>query len=560
MSLSLHPFFVIHRILNQRILELTAQLEDLQETQEKAVQSQDSSSAELRARLTEQIGRAKHLEVQLQNKVQVLEETETRATAANDKVHALQLALERKDEEMKAVEDRYKKYLEKAKNVSTKSGRGTDVGLGLLCTVESNEKVKMSRSVQTEALNTSRSGYGCEGLLLIESGAQISVKTVSCLVQTDVSSSSYVGEGSPSKEKVVQDRSGERAKITTVSCLVQTDAVCVTEVDKYVSVGPEGMGLSREGVIAGTRGTNSVYWRRNEVSCKDCATDPVKELNCVKCQHKGRVEQCRNEETKGAVCKEGVFDGGGDWGVRQPKVEVMRLVQSADIFMESVNGSQAVGNKLEDPLVSRSLNAPQVVGDSDVPDSGAPVLSSEQDDVLMPKVPGATPKVSGVLDTAGDRAWSEDVAPGSSTGQHLKAQVMDDWYRPSSERSSPMRTQSNSSLTCEDMQKLEELGVELEQARIALTQKEQEVVSLERQFSHHEELRIMGLKQAQREHLQAQEKVHRHKVRELEAKLKKKDEERQELICEFERYVTRLQRSARTSSGTGMLFEMLLRR
>lgn len=100
---------------------MTAQLEDLQESQEKVTASQDSSSAELRNKLSEQIQKFKNLDNELQHKRAALEEAEQKTSQQEDRVRNLELALGKKNDEMKAMEDRYKKYLEKAKGVSSYS-------------------------------------------------------------------------------------------------------------------------------------------------------------------------------------------------------------------------------------------------------------------------------------------------------------------------------------------------------------------------------------------------------------------------------------------------------
>ncbi|CAH1774314.1 unnamed protein product [Owenia fusiformis] len=102
-----------NRICNQRILELEATVEDIQESQT----SQSDDSADLRKKLNEHIQKNRDLDTDLQRKKSHIEELEPRISSYNDKINTLQDALSKKEDEMKAMEERYKKYLEKAKSV-----------------------------------------------------------------------------------------------------------------------------------------------------------------------------------------------------------------------------------------------------------------------------------------------------------------------------------------------------------------------------------------------------------------------------------------------------------
>ncbi|XP_064625842.1 protein Hook homolog 3-like [Lineus longissimus] len=102
-----------NRIANQRILELEAQVEDMEEKQ--TTTSGDQS--EVRKKLNEQIKKTKELDGELQRRRGESEELESRCVKSVEKATQLEDKLLKKEDEMKAMEERYKKYLEKAKSV-----------------------------------------------------------------------------------------------------------------------------------------------------------------------------------------------------------------------------------------------------------------------------------------------------------------------------------------------------------------------------------------------------------------------------------------------------------
>ena len=104
-----------NRIANQRILELEATVEDLQEACQGSVSSEET--AQLHKQLTSSAQKISDLTTELQQrKEQVLElEAKDDENSVNMKVMEEQLA--KKAEEMKAMEEKYRKYLDKAKAV-----------------------------------------------------------------------------------------------------------------------------------------------------------------------------------------------------------------------------------------------------------------------------------------------------------------------------------------------------------------------------------------------------------------------------------------------------------
>ena len=107
---------IVYRLANQRILAVEAQLEDLQEAARHRGNTEDNS--EILKKMNEQIQKNKSLDDELQKKRSHIDEIEARLTTAIDRINTQQDELNRKDEDMVAMENRYRKYLEKAKNVS----------------------------------------------------------------------------------------------------------------------------------------------------------------------------------------------------------------------------------------------------------------------------------------------------------------------------------------------------------------------------------------------------------------------------------------------------------
>ena len=108
---------LVFRILNQRILELEAQLEDLRESTAGSAPSEEV--ANLRRNLATVSSKVGSLESDLRRRATHEEELEGRVGSQAQQLTALQDTLTRKDEEMRAMEERYKRYLEKCKSVSS---------------------------------------------------------------------------------------------------------------------------------------------------------------------------------------------------------------------------------------------------------------------------------------------------------------------------------------------------------------------------------------------------------------------------------------------------------
>ncbi|CAL1281625.1 unnamed protein product [Larinioides sclopetarius] len=103
-----------NRLANRRIMELESQIEDLHSNQSAASAQED---LELKQKLNSAIKRQKEADAEIQNCSVTIESLESQIEASVSRNQQLQESLNRKDEEMRAMEERYRRYLEKAKNV-----------------------------------------------------------------------------------------------------------------------------------------------------------------------------------------------------------------------------------------------------------------------------------------------------------------------------------------------------------------------------------------------------------------------------------------------------------
>lgn len=102
------------RIANQRIMALEAQVEDIQESH---ATSSNEEMLGLRKKINEQIKRTQESESVVQKSREMIEDLEARLSCSTDRIQELQDQLNKKDDDMKLMEARYKKYLDKAKSV-----------------------------------------------------------------------------------------------------------------------------------------------------------------------------------------------------------------------------------------------------------------------------------------------------------------------------------------------------------------------------------------------------------------------------------------------------------
>uniref|UniRef100_A0A7N6A2L8 Calponin-homology (CH) domain-containing protein n=1 Tax=Anabas testudineus TaxID=64144 RepID=A0A7N6A2L8_ANATE len=99
-----------NRLINQRLMEEQSQVEELQKTVQEQGSKADDVSSEIFVKLQE-------LNSELLKKNAYIDEVEPKYNASSQRVEELEEALKKKDDDMKQMEERYKKYLEKAKSV-----------------------------------------------------------------------------------------------------------------------------------------------------------------------------------------------------------------------------------------------------------------------------------------------------------------------------------------------------------------------------------------------------------------------------------------------------------
>ncbi|XP_048833557.1 protein Hook homolog 1 [Brienomyrus brachyistius] len=104
-----------NRLNQERISELQLQVEDLQ----KALQGQGSKTEDshLKQKLDAHMVQLNEAQDEIMKKKELLEDLQPDSTQTTLKIDELLGALKKKDEDMRAMEERYKMYLEKARNV-----------------------------------------------------------------------------------------------------------------------------------------------------------------------------------------------------------------------------------------------------------------------------------------------------------------------------------------------------------------------------------------------------------------------------------------------------------
>ncbi|XP_036897786.1 protein Hook homolog 2 isoform X5 [Sturnira hondurensis] len=115
-----HGLETQHRLNQQQLLELRAQVEDLQ----KALQEQggkteeDAISVLLKRKLQEHLQKLHEADLELQRKREYIEELEPPADSSTARrIEELQDSLQKKDADLRAMEERYRRYVDKARTV-----------------------------------------------------------------------------------------------------------------------------------------------------------------------------------------------------------------------------------------------------------------------------------------------------------------------------------------------------------------------------------------------------------------------------------------------------------
>uniref|UniRef100_A0A8C9PIK3 Hook microtubule tethering protein 2 n=1 Tax=Spermophilus dauricus TaxID=99837 RepID=A0A8C9PIK3_SPEDA len=111
-----HGLETQHRLNQQQLSELRAQVEDLQ----KALQEQGGKTEDptlLKRKLEEHLQKLREADLELQRKREYLEELETPSDNSTRRIEELQASLQKKDADLRAMEERYRRYVDKARTV-----------------------------------------------------------------------------------------------------------------------------------------------------------------------------------------------------------------------------------------------------------------------------------------------------------------------------------------------------------------------------------------------------------------------------------------------------------
>ncbi|OCT84856.1 protein Hook homolog 1 [Xenopus laevis] len=107
-----------NRLNMERVEELHLQVGDLQKTlQNEGTEAETAGSSTLKKTIEARMEKLKEVHEAIETKKELLADLQPDANQNTQRIEELEAALRKKDEDMKAMEDRYKVYLEKAKNV-----------------------------------------------------------------------------------------------------------------------------------------------------------------------------------------------------------------------------------------------------------------------------------------------------------------------------------------------------------------------------------------------------------------------------------------------------------
>ncbi|XP_036158538.1 protein Hook homolog 2 isoform X6 [Myotis myotis] len=111
-----HQLETQHRLNQQQLLDLRVQVEDLQ----KALKEQGGKSEDpalLKRKLEEHLQKLHEADLELQRKREYIEELEPPSEGSNRRIEELQDSLQKKDADLRAMEERYRRYVDKARTV-----------------------------------------------------------------------------------------------------------------------------------------------------------------------------------------------------------------------------------------------------------------------------------------------------------------------------------------------------------------------------------------------------------------------------------------------------------
>ncbi|XP_037583508.1 protein Hook homolog 2 isoform X2 [Cebus imitator] len=110
-----HGLETQHRLNQQQLSELRAQVEDLQKSlQEQGGKTEDAISILLKRKLEEHLQKLHEADLELQRKREYIEELEPPTDSSTRRIEELQHSLQKKDADLRAMEERYRRYVDKA--------------------------------------------------------------------------------------------------------------------------------------------------------------------------------------------------------------------------------------------------------------------------------------------------------------------------------------------------------------------------------------------------------------------------------------------------------------
>ncbi|XP_045709401.1 protein Hook homolog 2 isoform X3 [Phyllostomus hastatus] len=113
-----HGLETQHRLNQQQLLELRAQVEDLQKALQEQGGKTEEDSVLLKRKLQEHLQKLHEADLELQRKREYIEELEPPADSNTARrIEELQDSLQKKDEDLRAMEERYRRYVDKARTV-----------------------------------------------------------------------------------------------------------------------------------------------------------------------------------------------------------------------------------------------------------------------------------------------------------------------------------------------------------------------------------------------------------------------------------------------------------
>uniref|UniRef100_A0A8C2BTT5 Protein Hook homolog 3 n=1 Tax=Cyprinus carpio TaxID=7962 RepID=A0A8C2BTT5_CYPCA len=141
-----------NRLVNQRLLEGQSQVEELQKPLQEHGSKAEDDTVLMKRKCQEHLEKLMDATNELQKKSAAIEELENKHSSIQ-RIEELEDALKKKDEDMKQMEERYKKYLEKAKSVirtlDPKQNQGSAPEVQALKT-QVHERERMLMSLQKE--------------------------------------------------------------------------------------------------------------------------------------------------------------------------------------------------------------------------------------------------------------------------------------------------------------------------------------------------------------------------------------------------------------------------